>query len=403
MNISQQSEGIPVPTLLEDAGDLVAELRHQTAKVPVVVFLTPLSSLLSLGKQLKPKVDLGYAKTAYETILDMDKVLRGIDGLKNGALAKLSCEFSNTLDKISHQFHRKAEEMKTRIQGILANPQNKSQKITNTELEEVLTGFKNSVFNKNYIKPLLKKLKDENSFLQRLLETAKQSGLGIAIDDGDSRKMEMDANEDQVVLQLDLVASLPTGLVELLAADSLKEKVSPPVSPDTWMAEKNRNFQSEIVEKFLKLISIKETNTDRNCSLRINYNVLKNKASMILKENGKPDQEYLEVFNIENVQISKFTIIGDVFSTNIKTNSQKVEVLVNSINTGKEDTRTFDTSSGKMAIPLEELGLEMGLSYKLKVSLATIKQCIAPVSPVNKSKANSPSKILRIPSCSVNL
>ena len=389
MNFSQPSEGIPVPTSLEEAGDLVAELKHQTAKVPVVVFLTPLSSLLTLGKQLKPKVDLGYAKIAYTTLLDMDNVIRGIDGLKNGALAKLSREFSNTLENISHQFHRKAEELQTRIQGILANPQNKSQKTTDTELEEELTGFKKSVFSKIYINPLLKKLMDENSFLQRLLETAKQTGLGIAVDEGDSRKVEMDDNENQVVLQLHLVSSLQTGLVELLAADRLKEKASPPVSQDTWIAEKNRNFQSEIVGKFLKLRSIKETNTDRNCSLRIYYNKLKNQASMILKENGKPHQEYLEVFNVENVKINKFTIVGDVFSTNIETNSQKVEVLVKSINTGTEEIKTFDISSGKMEIPIEELGLAMGLSFKLKVSLATIKHSLLTTPRLKKNKANS--------------
>ena len=129
MNISQRSEGIPIPTSLEDAGNLVAQLKHQTAKVPVVVFLTPLSSLLSLDKQVKPKVDLGYAKIAYRTILDMEEVLKDIDGLRTGALAEVSRECSLTLEKMSHQFHRRAEELKTRIQGILANAQKMSQKI----------------------------------------------------------------------------------------------------------------------------------------------------------------------------------------------------------------------------------------------------------------------------------
>ena len=254
------------------------------------------------------------------------------------------------------------------------------------------------MFSKIYIAPLFKKLNEENSFLQRLLETIKQSGLGLAVDDGDSRKVEMDAKEDQVILQLDLVSSLPAGLVELLAADSPKENVSPPVSPDTWMAGKNLSFLRETVEKVLKLRSIKETNTDQNYSLKINYKGVENKASILLKENGKTEQEYMDVFKIENVQINNFSIVGNVFSTNIRTNSQKVEVLVKSMATGKEQTKTFDTSSGKMDIPLEELGLEMGLSYKLKASLATRKQFIDKLSPVNKSIAMSPSKILRIQS-----
>ena len=133
-------------------------------------------------------------------------------------------------------------------------------------------------------------------------------------------------------------------------------------------------------------------------SLKINYKGVKNKASILLKENGKTEQEYIDVFKIENVQINNFSIVGNVFSTNIRTNSQKVEVLVKSMATGKEETNTLYTSSGKMEIPLEELGLEMGLSYKLKASLATRKQFIDKLSPVNKSIAMNPSKILRIQS-----
>ena len=339
---------------------MVSQLKEADhPKVPITIFLTPLTSLRRKPIPFLPKYlsnDRILAE-AEGVVQHVETVLCRLRKLTGGALAQLSVKCENSLSMILCHFEQNREDLKRALLKFLPliGLANSTFKIAEKELNETMEG---SLENK--INELLDTLEVEDEFMEKYVKAVKDSGLSLNRNDAEARMVETRMplkTLNQVVLKVDLASLLPKNPMPFLEAGSLQIRKDP-------------LHQDKMIMRLAELSRTKDANkSELACSVRLNCDQEQNRIGISLVRQQE-ELKLLPSFTIKDLRIEDLVILGTVDPVDA---TGHLEIKVEQAGEGGKEIHKFPVQTDTLRVPLEELGLMQNRKHMVQVRVVSVQ------------------------------
>ena len=174
--------GIVPPLNLDQARETILAIEGNETNslgVPIVVTLTPLSSLTSAPMKLVAQLSAGAVNAAADLLQEIEDIQVILKTLEKSQTSAEYYKYRTTVETIANNYNNRGSELKRKLCDVLPKIKGNADG-GEQELLQIIEEFKESPFSKAKTLVWLEKLKDEVIFVDNVIKLAKERQVPMA-------------------------------------------------------------------------------------------------------------------------------------------------------------------------------------------------------------------------------
>ena len=221
--------GIVPPLNLDQARETILAIEGNETNslgVPIVVTLTPLSSLTSAPMKLVAQLSAGAVNAAADLLQEIEDIQVILKTLEKSQTSAEYYKYRTTVETIANNYNNRGSELKRKLCDVLPKIKGNADG-GEQELLQIIEEFKESPFSKAKTLVWLEKLKDEVIFVDNVIKLAKERQVPMASTKSkfDGEKLKASRGlfyfEAKFVSCLEVTGEEETGKVSLRSTGSI--------------------------------------------------------------------------------------------------------------------------------------------------------------------------------------